>query len=55
MELAWSNLNLLDRIVEGNVSWTFKSEKLVRLVVIYWWADMYLTGGLSLRKKKVDY
>ncbi len=30
MELAWSNLNLLDRIVEGNVSWTFKSEKLVR-------------------------
>ena len=30
MELAWSNLNLLDRILEGNVSWTFKSEKLVR-------------------------
>jgi hypothetical protein len=30
MELAWSNVNLLDRIVEGNVSWTFKSEKLVR-------------------------
>ena len=30
MELAWSNLNLLDRVVEGNVSWTFKSEKLVR-------------------------
>ena len=30
MELAWSNLNLLDRIVEGNVSWTFKGEKLVR-------------------------
>ena len=30
MELAWSNVNLLDRVVEGNVSWTFKSEKLVR-------------------------
>ena len=30
MELAWSNLNLLDRILDGNVSWTFKSEKLVR-------------------------
>ena len=30
MELAWSNLNLLDRIAEGNVSWSFKSEKLVR-------------------------
>ncbi len=30
MELAWSNLNLLERIAEGNVSWTFKGEKLVR-------------------------
>ena len=30
MELAWSNVNLLDRVLEGNISWSFKSEKLVR-------------------------
>ena len=39
----------------GNVSGPLRARNLLGLVVIYWWADMYLTAGLSLRKKKVDY